>query len=126
MRRDIRDAVERLIAVLREENAALTAREFTRIGAFTERKRLAVEGLTGPAPLDPVTDRQPEDRALALQIQELVQDNKRLLEQAITVQNRIMSILAEAARSVQTMPGYGAHGHHRRSSGGAFALVARA
>lgn len=130
MRTDLAEAAERLAAILTRENAALASLDFSAVGTFIEEKRSALDALGGFA-LDrtaaSVETRSPTDLALAERLQTLAADNKHLLEQAMTVQNRIMAVLAEAARHAQLPTGYGACGRQSNAgSAGAYALVVRA
>lgn len=130
MTQELMDAVERASQVLGQENAALHALDFHVVGTLIVEKRLAIEALQSldaagakhlPSP------KGPELRAAALRLQILAQDNKRLLERAITVQTRIMGVIARAVRVTQAPPGYGGHGQVRsRRVAGAMALVVRA
>ena len=122
----LHSAAHRLCDVLEAENLALTALDFTRVGFFQDEKRAALAALNGYATeaADPTIDKDP---ALGVRLRALAEDNRRLLEQAILVQNRIMAVLASAARTIQLPVGYGAKGRlsqHYVSS--AVALIVRA
>ncbi len=123
-------AVAELVAILLEENAALAALEYRRVGDFVDRKRIALEALNAAssAPSDRTPSNQdPAARALALRLKQLVDENRKLLRQAIKVQNRIMGVVAGAARQAQVPTGYGARGTKPRSSiAKAVALIVRA
>ena len=120
-------AVERLVTVLEAENAALAALEFDRVGSFVGEKRGSLEALSSLPPDAIAILTEPAHKALALRLHRSTTENKRLLEQAIIVQNRIMAVLAGAARQAQALPGYGARGHRPRSTcASAVALVVRA
>ena len=122
----LHDAVRRLCDVLEAENAVLTRLEFGQIEAFQQDKREALAALDGhtAGATDPATI---EDPAPVIRLQHLVAENRRLLEQAILVQKRVMAVLASAARTAQTPVGYGRMGR-RPSNGGphAVALIMRA
>ncbi|MGI4747953.1 MAG: hypothetical protein ACRYGI_02805 [Janthinobacterium lividum] len=130
MRPDLAEAAERLAAILTRENAALASLDFGAVGTFIDEKRSALEAL-GALALDGTASstetRSPADLALAERLQTLAATNKHLLEQAMTVQNRIMAVLAEAARHAQLPKTYGARGRQTNAgSAGAYALVVRA
>ena len=123
-------AVAELVAVLAEENAALAALDYRRVGDFVDRKRAALDALNtaAPGPSDRASpDQERATRALALRLKQLVDENRTLLRQAIKVQNRIMGVVAGAARQAQVPAGYGANGNKPRSSvASAVALIVRA
>ncbi len=129
MRRQ-QQAVAELVAVLTEENAALAAHDYRRVSDFVDRKRAALDALNaaGPGPSDRASpDQDPAAQALALRLKQVVEENRTLLRQAIKVQNRIMGVIAGAARQAQLPTGYGAHGNKPRSSvASAVALIVRA
>ena len=122
----LRSAAHRLCDVLEAENLALTALDFARVGLFQDEKRAALAALNGHAAeaADPAIE---GDQALGIRLRALAEDNRRLLKLAILVQNRVMAVLASAARTIQIPIGYGAKGrlsHHYVNS--AVALIVRA
>ena len=122
----LHDAAHRLCAVLEAENTALTRTDFAQVGAFQDEKRAALIALNGLATeaADPTVAKDP---ALGVRLQSLAAENKRLLEQAIMVQTRVMAVLAGAARSAQAPIGYGSKGRPPlRNGAGAVALIMRA
>ena len=123
-------AVAELVAVLAEENAVLAALDYRRVGDFVDRKRAALDALNaaGAGSSDRASpDQDPATQALALRLKQVVDENRTLLRQAIKVQNRIMGVIAGAARQAQVPTGYGAHGNKPRSSlASAVALIVRA
>lgn len=130
MKQHLQDAVVRLTTVLRAENAALTAQDFGLVGSFVAEKSAALTALNAlSVKHDPGVqgeDRPPAER-LGFELRQVAAENKRLLEQAILVQNRIMAILAGAARQAQTPQGYAAKGHRPRAAlASAVALIVRA
>ncbi len=94
------EAAARLEAVLRAENAALERHDAAGSAALLEEKLAAARGL-------PAKGVPPE---AALRLRELVGENKRLLERAIRVQDRIMAMVARAARQSPPVAHYGASG----------------
>ena len=122
----LHDAVCRLCDVLEAENAVLTRLEFGQIEAFQQDKKEALAALDGHAANapNPVTTGDP---AQVFKLQHLVAENRRLLEQAILVQKRVMAVLASAARTAQAPVGYGGTGRRPLNSGTpAVALIMRA
>ncbi len=122
----LRSAALRLCDVLEAENLALTALDFARVGLFQDEKRTALAALNdySAEAANPTIDKDP---ALGVRLRALAENNRRLLEQAILVQNRVMAVLASAARTIQVPVGYGAKGrlaNHYGSS--AVALIVRA
>ena len=130
MTRDQQNAVEQLVAVLAEENAALEALAYRRVGDFVDRKRAALDALNAasPASSDQVpVEQDPSRKALAVRLKQLVEENRELLRRAIKVQNRIMGVVAGAARQAQAPVGYGARGNRPRPyTASAVALIVRA
>lgn len=123
---ELLSAASHLCDVLEAENAVLAKLEFGRVGALQEEKRKALATLDGFAveAADPSTQKDP---ALGARLQQLVGENRRLLEQAIVVQKRVMAVLAGAARTAQAPIGYGAKGRPPMQIGaGAIALILRA
>lgn len=97
-------AAQRLIAVLEAETAALDRGDVAGIGALLAPKLAAVEAL---AEL-PGT---PAGTAAAQRVRTLVEANLRALERAITVQSRVVELVARAAqRSAREAGRYGATG----------------
>ena len=122
----LHDAVCRLCDVLEAENAVLTRLEFGQIEMFQQDKREALAELDGHAAdaTDPTTIKDP---AQVVRLQHLVDENRRLLEQAILVQKRVMAVLASAARTARTPVGYGWTGRRPSNNGTpAVALIIRA
>lgn len=130
MRTEVAAAADRLATVLTRENAALASLDFSAVGGFIDEKRSALEALAAFArdrTAVPTERQSSADLDLAERLQTLAATNKHLLEQAMTVQNRIMAVLAEAARHAQLPETYGARGRQSGAgSSGAFALVVRA
>lgn len=129
MRPALQEAAERLATVLEAENAALLEHDFRRLGGFVDEKRLALAALTAlpSAPPDHSTlIDDPVRVALGVRLRRLTSENHGLLERAIIVQNRIMAVLASAARQAQAPVGYGARGYRpRQAMSTAVALIVR-
>ena len=122
------EAAEQLAELLERENAALQRLDLPSATALLGAKRAALAVLEQAArgqaqPLEPTVAM----RAAAIRLRDASQDNKRLLERAMIVQQHVMSLLAQAARKAAPAPRYGAGGGYAASHGSkAFALSARA
>jgi hypothetical protein len=119
-------AAAALADVLARENAALQRLDFPAAVALLAGKEAALANLTA---LGEAMQHQPlpaEAAPLGRQLHALARENRALLERAITVQTRIVGIIARAARP----PGgrsYAANGQHRQPRRpGAMALSAQA
>jgi hypothetical protein len=113
--------VQRLANVLAEENAALKRLDFSAAVALVGAKEAALADLTAPPALPfPRT-------ALARHLVTLAAENQILLERAITVQTRVVRIIARANAPLPAeihYNGYGRPPNPRRAR--AFALSTRA
>lgn len=123
---DLAAAAMRLAAVLEQENAALAALDLQSIGALLPEKRAATAAFAAArnaAEGEPKAERL---RPSAARLAALGAENRRLLERAMTVQTRIMGLVAQAL-PVTAAPNYCAGGAPRPArSPIAFALSARA
>ena len=90
-------AIGDLIAVLEQENAALTAMDLPRAAALVVRKTAAIERLAG----------LPASRPAAERLDDLARHNRRLLERAMIAQERVIGIVARAAANVDAPYGAG-------------------
>ena len=119
MSKDLIAAGNALAATLEAENAALAALDLPRaVGMLADKQRAVAD----VAAADPV--RGPRHEAaerMAHRLRGLALENKRLLERAITVQRRVMGVVALAASSAAPT-GYG---RPRKDRVSAFALSAR-
>ncbi len=121
-------AAARLVGVLTAENAALRALDAPAAAALLEDKLAAARALAEAAAQRPAAARQtPESAGLALQLRDLAEENRRLLEHAILVQSRVLDMVARAARqgAAQSNGRYGASGA-AAADRGAMALHLRA
>lgn len=110
-----------LQSVLQMENAALRRADFAAAAALLPDKVAAIQGLHTAQPSagsgPPVLGRV---------LKAVIEDNTKLLEQAVVVQTRVVELIARAARrGDETISRYGAHGREARE-GGAIALLTRA
>lgn len=94
------DAADRLEAILVAENAALERHDPETAIALLEHKLAAAEALCPDG-----LDREDGNRLKAL-----AAENRRLLERAIDVQSRIVTMVARAAQTVPPVSRYGAEG----------------
>ena len=124
-------AAARLNRVLAAENAALLALDLPATAALLDEKLAAARELAQVSATRPAA-RHPDAAGLALQLRDLAQQNRMLLEQAIVVQGRVLDMVAQAARQGVAQAGgrYGAHGAAALDRGGsdrgAMALHVRA
>jgi hypothetical protein len=127
MTQDLVDAANALAEVLVRENAALKRLDFAAAVALGQAKEAALLGVTKGRAVLPVTQRTPTTMALGRRINELVAENRTLLERAIAVQTRVVAIVARAVTPPPAMRQYAASGFKtqpRRAP--AMALSARA
>jgi hypothetical protein len=106
MSKDILDAAERLAEILSQENDALKRLDFVAAVALVPAKEQAVAHLgkqlnaeTIPEPVILLQER------LSL----LARENQELLERAITVQTRVVRIVARACTARPVVARYGSH-----------------
>ena len=103
----MQDAVERLSALLTEENAALEAMDFARAGGLLAPKHAAADALAEAwRAADPTPDISESMRDLG----RLAEENRQLLKRAMRVQRRVLDLVAKAARTPPRTSRYGAGG----------------
>ncbi len=96
-------ALQRLAAALERENAALTALDLAAIGPLLAEKEAALASLSAaPPPSQALIEAAHAVAALARR-------NRALLQHAITVQGRVIALIARAARPAP-LSGYQATG----------------
>ena len=118
-------AAVRLADTLARENEALLALDLPRAaGMFDEKQRAADAFISAQALASAGLDQTEAARQVAERLGALARENRRLLELALTVQGRIVGILARAARPEASA--YGAHGKQAAPHPGAIAFSARA
>jgi hypothetical protein len=94
-------AAVRLADALAQENSALAALDLPRAAGMVDAKTRAMEAFAAAqalaaAGLQPADSRE-EAEQLAARLRDLAQENRRLLEHAITVQGRVIGLVARAA-----------------------------
>jgi hypothetical protein len=115
MTRDMMNAAAALAAVLSEENAALAGFDYARATALLGRKERALAELVDaqramPAPSADAAHREVAER-LATDLRDLSTENRRLLEQAIQVQRRVVGVVFKAVpKTIFGAPRYAASG----------------
>lgn len=109
------DAADALEAVLIAENEALRHQDAAAATKLLDQKLAAANALT----LDAATPEQAE------RLRTLAAENRRLLERAIDVQGRIITMVARAAQASTAHPRYGAAGQTIHTEG-ALALARQA
>jgi hypothetical protein len=110
-----------LAETLEAENAALAALDYPRAGAMLARKQRALADMAAARETAPPAHDGAE--RMARRLQALAMENKRLLERAITAQERVIGVVARAAAPAVAPVGYGAARGQRPA---AFALSAKA
>ncbi len=101
------DAALALETILAAENAALERHQPDTAIALLDRKLAAANALSADDMTLEVGDR----------LRELAAQNRRLLERAIDVQSRIITMVARAAQAVPPVARYGAEGRAIPSDG---------
>ncbi len=125
MTHDLLAATMRLTRVLVAENAALRAMDLAAAGALLAEKQAATaafdaaRGMAPPAATGRCAMRQAASWSQA-------GENRRLLERAIAVQNRVLAVIAGAARQSHPAPRYGRSGAYAAPPPTGWALSARA
>ncbi len=126
-------AAQALAELLAAENAALNAHDHLRATAMLERKQRLVGSFEAAQAAAPTLTGQDRDHAreVGCTLQALAVRNVALLEQAMEIQSRVISIVAAAARQqvrASAVPaGYGRKGAVPAASRpAAYAMVARA
>ena len=116
-------ATARLAEVLQAENAALRAMDLARAAALLVQKQAALAAFNATQ-----TGGQagPDLRQAAAQLRAAADENRRLLERAISVQTRVLGIIAQAARAANPAPNYGRSGAYAARPAAAWAFSARA
>ena len=101
------EAIERLAALLTEENAALERMDFARAGSLLAPKHAAADALAAAwRAADPADGVSEKMRELGL----LAEDNRQLLKRAMRVQRRVLDLVAKAARLPSADGRYGSEG----------------
>ncbi len=120
------DAANTLAEVLANENAALTRLDFSGAVALGQSKEAALLRLTESFAAMPVREVGLLPPALGDRMKQLMGENRRLLERAITIQTRIVGIVIGAAPLpiVEQYAAYGAKSRRRRASAAALSLGA--
>ena len=129
MTQDIVAATNELAEILVIENAALTAMDLVAAGRMLECKQAAAAAFTA-AQRHAMAARSTVDvkalRIAATRLQKVTEENRRLLERAIGVQNRVLGIMATAARKVDPTPRYARSGVYAKRPTSSWALSASA
>ncbi len=116
-------AVQRLSSLLTEENAALAAMDFARAGGLLAAKHAAADALAAAwRAADPGTVIGDAMRDLGL----LAEENRQLLKRAMRVQQRVLDLVAKAARGSQQTSRYAASGRPASRAQGPQTFKARA
>jgi len=128
MTEDLATAADRLAEVLAAENAALAALDLPRAGAMLAEKTHAADAYIA-AEQASRGNIAIVDAAVLARLRTLVAENQRLLQQAMTVQGRVIGIIARAVSRALRDPvatRYGAQGRAAPTRLSAVAISARA
>ena len=117
-------ATIRLVEILEAENAELRALDFKAAGRLLGAKQAATAELTAAQAAALHTQVGLQD--LAGRLNALAEENRVLLERAITVQSRVLSTVARAAQAAAPEPHYGPSGKHPVRTMPAMAIRANA
>ncbi len=113
----------RLAEALAAENAALLALNLPRAASMLADKQAALAAFNAAKRGGATT---PALRQAAEQLRAAADENRRLLERAITVQTRVIGIVAQAARAANPAPArYGRNGAYAARPASGWALSAR-
>lgn len=115
---DLINAAVALADTLTQENKALAALDLPRAVTLLDRKRQATAAFiaaqaraASTATAASARDARPLAEQVAAQLRDLADENKRLLERAITVQGRVIGTLARVVpRALARAPRYNAGG----------------
>lgn len=97
-------AAAALIDILTRENAALSALDLEAVTGLLADKQAATEALVGAGPPDGL------DAETVARLREAARENQILLKRALTVQGRVIALIAGAAAGSPEAPRYGAAG----------------
>ena len=129
MTQDIVAATTELAEILVIENAALMAMDLVAAGRMLECKQAATATFEA-AQRHAMKVRSSVDvkalRVAATRLQKVTEENRRLLERAIGVQNRVLGIMATAARKADPTPRYARSGVYAPRPTSSWALSASA
>jgi len=110
------EAARRLADVLERENDALRAMDLRRAATLLPEKTGAIADLTAAG--EPVLGLPaPTIVSAARRLDGLATENRRLLERAIAVQQRVIGIVVHAAAAAAVEPSYGAGGRQAGLTG---------
>lgn len=118
---DLNRAAEQLAAILVRENAALAALDLRGAAAMLADKQQAAAAFAAALP-----GARPPSAELARLLRDLAHENRERLELAVTIQRRIIGIIARAVRATAPAPRYGATGAMTAARPVAYTFSARA
>ena len=124
---EIVEATVQLADALAAENAALAALDLVAAVRLLPQKEAATTAFAAAQRRARGTRDTLDIKALrvaATRLQTLTEENRRLLERAIHVQNRVMGILAQAARASNPTPRYARSGVYAKRPTASWALSA--
>ena len=97
-------AAAALIDILTRENAALSALDLDAVTMLLADKQAATEALVGAGPPDGL------DPDTVAHLRDTARENQILLKRALTVQGRVIALIAGAGSAAIEAPRYGAAG----------------
>lgn len=109
-------AGQRLAEALRAENEALAALDLPRAAGLTTAKVQATDAFAAACAAAAKTGARPagpariDAAAMTSRLQQLGEENRRLLQRAIAIQSQVIETIAGAALPRAGAPGYGAAG----------------
>src|SRR5437762_2438561 len=110
MSKELIAAAGRLADTLADENAALTSLDLPRAAAMLADKQCAVADFLAARNTLIPAGQDASFKAMARRLQSLSDENRSLLERAITVQGRVIGVIARAVTPVVAPAGYSSDG----------------
>jgi hypothetical protein len=129
MSHDLVAATRILADTIAIENQALAGLDLTAAARLLPQKEAATAAFTAAQKIAKANRTSIDRKALrdaAQRLDAVTEDNRRLLERAIRVQNRVLGILASAARTSDPTPRYGRSGAYAARPTSSWALTASA
>ncbi len=118
-----------LTATLAAENTALSKMDLAGAASLLAEKTAAAAAFSAAQAAGKGPPRMavpPGLHKIAANLQQVAEENRRLLERAIAVQSRVIGTLAQAARTADATPRYGSSGLLATRNNGAWALRSQA
>jgi hypothetical protein len=123
MTQDLVTATMQLTQTLTAENDALRGMDLPRAAGLLADKEAALAAFNAARAVGATS---PAMQLAAAELRKATDENRRLLEQAIGVQTRVLGIIAQAAHGANPAPRYGRSGAYAARPVAGWALSARA